>query len=496
MMQKDRIWWVSGTALALTGFSYFAGSGVRQLYTDLSRSSARNSSRSPLTSPQYASASPHVPDADLRPATLYMDVLKKLQLYYVEQLPTNTKLAYGSIDAMLNQLDDPNTRLLSKAEVDELQSAPGGQFNGLGAVLTVKRFSAANQPDMVEGGPKTTRVVLGAKTITVVTVAPGSPAEKAGLQPNDRITELDGHWIAPAHVSYRILTQLTDPLGPQDLRPRTPDDPIDNRPPDPRREKAKQEADEAGKRWKNATDLASTMELLNTANDQQHELTIMRGRPAKTIKVTVTLGSTQAEMFSSRKLNATTGYVQILALNGKTQQQTADALADFQKSGIRNLVLDLRHSAGGSLEVARDTAGLLLGDTRFAVVKERDANRKLVERPLAIKGATVRFKPAALHVLVDGGTAGASELLAAALRDQAGAKLIGSTTFGDGAEHELEILENGAGLSLTRAHILTPKGVDFDGKGLKPDVTPQGDPLDAATKALSSSRLPQQGRSA
>jgi carboxyl-terminal processing protease len=86
---------------------------------------------------------------------------------------------------------------------------------------------------------------------------------------------------------------------------------------------------------------------------------------------------------------------------------------------------------------------------------------------------------------VDHGTSGSSELLAAALRDYAGAKLVGTTTFGDGTEQELIRLENGAGISITRAKMLTSKGVDFDGKGLQADLPATGDPIDAAVKALS-----------
>jgi carboxyl-terminal processing protease len=87
---------------------------------------------------------------------------------------------------------------------------------------------------------------------------------------------------------------------------------------------------------------------------------------------------------------------------------------------------------------------------------------------------------------VDRGTAGTAELLAAALREQAGAKLVGSATFGDGTYQDVVRLDNGAGVSITRAKMLTSKGVEFDGKGLTADTTPQGDPLEAAVKALAS----------
>jgi carboxyl-terminal processing protease len=481
MRQHNQVWWVSATVLSLAAFSFFAGLGLRGLITSL-RDSNHSAAGAAKDLRRVASAAPNIPDPEMRPQLLYRDVLHKLELYYVEPLPARTNLANGSVDAMLNDLKDPNTRLLSKYEVDAYQSAAAGEFPGLGAVLTIRRYTPKKPEDTGEDdrGANT-----GVRTVTVVTVAPGSPAEKVGLLPGDRITEIDGHWIAPAHVSYRVLTQLTDPLGPQDGRPRDPEEGPEKEPPSAEREKLRKETDEARARWKTATDLPTAMQALNGAQEGEHELTVERGTPSKTMKVKVSLGTTRADVFTSRKLNPTTGYLQIFSFSAGTPKQVSEALADFEKSGVKNLVVDLRHSAGGSIEAAAAVAGMLLGDARFAVLKERDAGRKLVERPLMAKASEARFKPAMVSVLVDGGTAGTSELLAAALRDNLGARLVGTTTFGDGTEQDMIRLDNGSGVSITRARMLTSKGVDFDGKGLQADVAPQGDPLEAAVKVLS-----------
>jgi len=368
-------------------------------------------------------------------------------------------------------------------EMEAIRDASMGNFRGLGAVLTIRRVAAKSGEEVpTEEASKNPN--SGVKTLTVVSVAPNGAAAKAGLLPGDRITEIDGHWVAPAHVSYRLLTQLSEPLGPQDLRPRSQDEEPENKPVDPEREKARKEAEEAGKRWKNATDLPTTMRLLTGAPSGSHELTVERGTPTKTLKVRVELGPSKATMFAGRKLNDTTGYLQLLSFNAGTTQQVAAQLETFQKDGVKNLVVDLRNSAGGSLEAARDVAGMLLGDVKFAVLKERDAARKLVDRPIMARAQKTAFKPARVTVLVDGGTAGTSELLAAALRDHAAARLVGTTTFGDGTEQELVRLDDGSGISLTHAKMLTSRGVDFDAKGLKADVAPTGDPLDAALKAL------------
>src|SRR5207237_5481126 len=85
------------------------------------------------------------------------------------------------------------------------------------------------------------------------------------------------------------------------------------------------------------------------------------------------------------------------------------------------------------------------------------------------------------RVRVDGGTAGSSEVLAAALREDLGARLVGSKTFGDGSEQQVLPLGNGGAVSITHSHLLSPKGTEIEGKGLKPDVP--GAPGDAGIEA-------------
>lgn len=504
MRQNEQVWWASATVLSLGAFSFFAGFGLRGLFDGVRSGRAGDAING---YPKLASAAPKGAGPNLSPQTLYWDVLKKLQLYYVEPLPNHDTLALGSIEAMLNQLDDPNTRLLSKAEVDAMQSATRGEFRGLGAVLTIMRQSTEKGEEVVVDAPSgrlpgvkrvpgqtppksipsdEKPVQRGVRTITVVSVLPGSPAEKAGILAGDRITHIDGRWIAPTHVSYRLLTQLTESLGPQDLRPRDPNDtdPLEVPPPNPERDRARKEADEARTRWKNAAELPVAIQTLAGGQSGDHELTIERGRPTKTLKVTVTLGSTKADVVSAKKVNDKVGHLRILAFNPDVPQEVAAALQEFQESGVKSLVVDLRENAGGSIDAARAVAGMLLGNAKFAVVKERDAARKVVERTVLTESGATRFTPASLSVLVDRGTAGTAELLAAALRDQTQVKLVGANTFGDGTEQELLVLDNGTGFTITRAQFQTLKGIAFDRKGLQVDVPAEGDALQAAVNAL------------
>lgn len=479
-MNRNRsIVWLATTALSLSAFSFAAGFGIRNLAEVASsgRGRAANSSIL-LNGTKLASTAPGVADPDLRPAELYKDVYDKLHRFYVEPLPGPTKLAEGSIEQMLASLDDPNTRLIGAREWEAISQMSSGTLRGLGAVVTVRNYKEG------EGAVQRTE-----RDITVVAPLPGSAAEKAGLLPGDRIQYLDGKWIAPFHLSYRELGNLEDDLGQQDGPPPQQDDPRLN---NPDREAARERVRQEARRWLNSTELHDALETLMAGRNGEHELTVVRTGEAKPLKIKVTLADGQATLFSSRKLNPTTGYIQLGILRQETPSEVARTLAGFQKEGVTNLVVDLRRSPGGSLDAARDVIAMLAPGSTAYVSKERDASRKLVDRKIAAKPGATRFKATAISVLIDKGTAGSSETIAAALKDNLGAKLVGSQSFGDGTEQHIVPLANGAAASITHAQILSPKGAEIEGKGLKPDVPGgAGDVgIEAAIKALASGSKP------
>lgn len=141
-----------------------------------------------------------------------------------------------------------------------------------------------------------------------------------------------------------------------------------------------------------------------------------------------------------------------------------DALAAFSQ-GAQGIVLDLRDNPGGYLDVAQELAGWFL-PRGSVVVRERMRNGS--ETTLRANGnAALTQMP--IVVLVNGGSASASEILAGALRDDRNVKLIGDQTFGKGSVQELENLPDGSELKVTVAEWLTPKGHTINKVGLKPD---------------------------
>lgn len=145
-------------------------------------------------------------------------------------------------------------------------------------------------------------------------------------------------------------------------------------------------------------------------------------------------------------------------------QQTAILILNSQAKGI---VLDLRGNPGGYLEVARDIAGWFL--EKGKVVVTEDFNGKKESIIYKAEGSS-SFLEYPMVILINEGSASASEILAAALRDNNGIKLVGEKSYGKGVVQVLESLSGDSSLKVTVANWLTPKGEKINGKGLEPDV--------------------------
>ncbi len=158
--------------------------------------------------------------------------------------------------------------------------------------------------------------------------------------------------------------------------------------------------------------------------------------------------------------------IHLLNFNEKAPWEFRNALREFISSGDTKLVLDLRGNAGGFLEAAVDIAswflpaGEIVARERFASGEEtlyRSAGHRLLERTPVV-------------VLVDKGSASAAEIVAGALRDVRGIKLIGEKTFGKGSVQQVENLSGGSSLKITIAKWLTPQGTSINEAGLEPDI--------------------------
>jgi carboxyl-terminal processing protease len=161
-----------------------------------------------------------------------------------------------------------------------------------------------------------------------------------------------------------------------------------------------------------------------------------------------------------------------------------NAIADFLKSGKNKLIIDLRGNPGGYLEAAWDMASWFLPSGKVIVTE--DFNGREESRSLRSKGYDVLNKQFGkdykVVVLVDSGSASASEILAGALKEQGVAKLVGTKTFGKGSVQELIEITPETSLKVTIARWLTPSGHNLSHDGLEPDYKVEFTPKDIELK--------------
>lgn len=163
--------------------------------------------------------------------------------------------------------------------------------------------------------------------------------------------------------------------------------------------------------------------------------------------------------------------IRLLKFGGETNGEWAKIVADILKNNPKGLVLDLRNNPGGYLQGAVDIAGDFLKTGTLVVTEEQVGGKRTEYKTDKLP----RLSAYTLVVLVNKGSASASEILAGALREQAKTRIVGETTFGKGTIQEPKQLEGGSGLHITIAKWLTPKGVWVNEKGLDPDVKIEDD---------------------
>lgn len=168
--------------------------------------------------------------------------------------------------------------------------------------------------------------------------------------------------------------------------------------------------------------------------------------------------------------------ISLYSFNALSEMKMQEALREYTQSGTRKLVLDLRGNPGGFLQSAV-TIGSYFIPAGEVIVRENfgDGSDEVLYRS---QGKTLRqYAPEEMVVLIDGGSASASEILAGALSQHGVATLIGKTTFGKGSVQELVDLPDGASLKVTIARWFTPDGTSISSEGLAPDIeierTPQ-----------------------
>jgi carboxyl-terminal processing protease len=159
------------------------------------------------------------------------------------------------------------------------------------------------------------------------------------------------------------------------------------------------------------------------------------------------------------------GYVRITIFSGRTQVELREALADLLDQGMTKLVLDLRGNGGGLFDAAIDVASEFLREGVVVYQVEKGSPEEAFRA-----SARTSLPDTPMAVLVDGGTASASEIVAGALQDRERAVLVGETTYGKGSVQSVYDLSDGSSVHITHAQWFTPQRRAISGEGLVPDL--------------------------
>ncbi|MDQ3797198.1 MAG: S41 family peptidase [Pseudomonadota bacterium] len=198
-------------------------------------------------------------------------------------------------------------------------------------------------------------------------------------------------------------------------------------------------------------------------------LTIVREGVEKPLTISITRDIIRVQSVKAQLLEPEFGYVRITNFQAKTTQSLIDAIEKLkQENGgeLKGLVLDLRNNPGGVLNGAVGVSDAFLNDGLIVYTEGRDQNSEL--RYSATEGDVLNGAP--MVVLINGGSASASEIVAGAMQDDKRAIIMGSKSFGKGSVQTILPLSNGAALKLTTARYYTPSGRSIQAEGIEPDI--------------------------
>ncbi|MDT8858751.1 S41 family peptidase [Alkalihalobacillus sp. MEB130] len=308
---------------------------------------------------------------------------------YVDEI-SEQELYEGAIEGMLRTLDDPYSVYMDQETATQFVESLGSHFEGIGAEVS-----------MTDG------------TVTIVAPFRESPAEKAGLQPNDKIIEIDGNSIDGLSL-YEAVLQIRGEKG---------------------------------------TTVNLTIE--RAGQTERFEVPVERGLiPIETVRSDVI-----------ERDGMTLGLLEITSFSEDTADRFAEKLAALEDQGIDGLLIDVRGNPGGYLNAVEDIGKLIIpGGTPIVQIENREG-----EKIRYVSNLDER-KPYPIIGLTDRASASASEILSAALIEGGGYDVVGEQTFGKGTVQQTIQLGDGSELKLSLFRWLTSAGNDINGEGVMPTV--------------------------
>ncbi|MEE8635017.1 MAG: S41 family peptidase [Acidiferrobacterales bacterium] len=215
--------------------------------------------------------------------------------------------------------------------------------------------------------------------------------------------------------------------------------------------------------------LSDAVKLMRGKPGSDITLTVVREGENQPLKITVTRAVIKIRSVKSRLLEPGYGYIRITQFQANTTKNMKTSLSKLEKENggkLKGVVLDLRNNPGGVLNAAVSVSDAFLKKGIIVYTEGRVADSKLTfeaQPDQVLEGAP-------LVVLVNGGSASASEIVAGALQDNGRAVIMGTKTFGKGSVQTIMPMSNGAALKLTTARYFTPSGRSIQATGIEPDI--------------------------
>ena len=297
------------------------------------------------------------------------------------------KLVNGAIEGMITGLEDPYSTYMNQEEAKSFNESISSSFEGIGA-------------EIQEQDGK----------IMVVSPIKGSPAEKAGIKPNDIIQSVDGKSIEGLSATEAVLK-------------------------------------------------------IRGEKGTKVVLTISRAGESKPISITIVRDTIPIETVYAEMLDDGIAKIQVTSFSEHTVDELQTALNEMSKKDMKALILDLRGNPGGLLDQAIEMASIFVPNGEVVLQVENRNGEKEV-----YKSENDGEFDLPVVVLIDNGSASASEIVAAAVSESADIPLIGVKSFGKGTVQSAQDFKDGSNLKFTAFKWLTPEGNWIHKKGIAPDI--------------------------
>lgn len=313
-----------------------------------------------------------------------------IQENYLKEVD-DKKLMEGQLKGLVSALDDPYSQYLTAEEYNDLNQQTSGEYGGIGVIVTPGEDNF----------------------ITVVSPIKGTPGERAGLKPEDKILAVDGKEFLAENMDKAVSSMKGKPN----------------------------------------TDVTLTISRKNKEGVNE------------TFDVKLTREKIRLVTVDSEIIDKDIAYINISSFDELTYKDFMKELKSLQDQDVKGLVLDLRNNPGGLLDVTADIADELLGEGVIVYTETRDGEKEYYKS----KKSKIDLP---LVVLINGGSASASEVLSGAIKDYERGELIGTKTFGKGVVQRISPLptDDGSAIKLTISEYFTPKGTNIHGIGIEPDI--------------------------